>query len=324
MHQLTRPARRAAPLLFLVLLLGGCATGAGRIGDVTDARALSERGLEQFEAGDYEAAIDSLDAVIDYGSVDDRDYTRRASAYAAQKKYAAALRDTDRALALAPDRWRTYLMRAAFNQKLGRYKEAIRDLDRAVALNPEEVELVRRRAYLNVVAGQFKQAAADYAHLQRLMPRSTTGATGRGVALYLAGDWPGAAAAFDEVLAMAPGDALAALWLVKASLRMPAPVDTGQFNGASDAEPEWIMVDALISGGSPDEVARTVAGLGQRDGDRHAVSACERALFLGAWRLMRINGDGAKREFEAAQKQCPSDSIEGAEAQAELSRLENK
>jgi len=30
------------------------------------------------------------------------------------------------------------------------------------------------------------------------------------------------------------------------------------------------------------------------------------------------------REFESAQKQCPTDSIEGAEAQAELTRLRAK
>jgi len=209
------------------------------------------------------------------------------------KKYEAALRDTDHALALAPNEWRTYLIRALFDQKLGRYKDAVRDLGRAIAIKPDEVELVRRRGYLNVVIGQYDDAAADYTRLQQLTPRSTTGAIGRGVALYLAGNWRTAANVFGEVLVTSPGDALAALWLVKSSLRVPNPVDTDQFVGASDAEPEWVMVDALVSGASTQEVSNTVASLAERQGERHGVTPCERSLFLGAWRIIRLHGDGA-------------------------------
>src|SRR5437016_4802803 len=94
-----------------LLSLAACASGP-KIADVIQARALSDRGLDLFNAGDYPGSLKALDAVIAYGSVDDRDYTRRAAALGALKQYDKALADTDKALALAPHEWRTHLQRA--------------------------------------------------------------------------------------------------------------------------------------------------------------------------------------------------------------------
>src|SRR5438067_1130384 len=93
-------AYRHFSLCFVLLVLAGCASQGGRVSDIIQARALSDQGLEKFEAGDYKEALKSLNDVIAFGSIDDRDYTRRASVYGAMKKYEAALRDTDHALQL--------------------------------------------------------------------------------------------------------------------------------------------------------------------------------------------------------------------------------
>ena len=297
------------------LLLAGCASQP-KIADVIQARALSDRGLDQFNAGDYQGALKTLDAVIAYGSRDDRDYTRRAAALGALKQYDRALADTDKALALAPHEWRTHLQRAYFHQRLGQIEPAIGDLNAALSEEPDREELVRQRAYLEVVAARFDDAIGDYATLARLAPRSPTGPTGRGVALYMKGAWREAARAFERILADDGSDGLSALWLVKAASRAGLPLDPAQFAGRPANDPSWVMAGALLTAETPDQARAKIAPLAQR-----GVSACEQYLFAGAWRIIH-NASGAAEEFAAAERACPKDSIEVAEARAERARLE--
>jgi Tfp pilus assembly protein PilF len=313
-----------AAIAFAVFV-SGCATQQEpALSSLAEARALSDRGLAQLDSGDPEGAIVSLDRVIAYGSPQYQDYTRRAAAYGQLKKYATALKDTDRALELDPNQWRTHLQRAVLNQKLGRLDAAIQDLDNAIILKPDEVELARRRGYLTLVAGRFAEAAAAYDRLALMEPRSTTAPTGRGVAFYLAGDWRTAANEFERVLRIAPDDGVAALWFVKSNLRVPRPIEGEQVMSNARADPEWEMVDALLGEFSAEEVTAKIAALGDPAEKRHIIGACERAIFLGEWRLIRVNGEGARREFEAAQKFCPADSIEGTEATTEIGRLKQR
>jgi Tfp pilus assembly protein PilF len=82
----------AAILCLAAPLLSGCAAGPRyHINDVTEARALSDHGFALFESGDYTGAKAALDAVIAYGTVDDKDYTRRAAIFGALKDYDRAL-----------------------------------------------------------------------------------------------------------------------------------------------------------------------------------------------------------------------------------------
>ena len=54
----------------VALLLAGCAASPRyRIGDVTEARALSDHGFALFESGNYADAKEALDAVIAYGTI---------------------------------------------------------------------------------------------------------------------------------------------------------------------------------------------------------------------------------------------------------------
>ncbi len=321
MGQAMKSALMTATMTVAALLLSGCvAQNVYLIEDVLDARAVSDHGLDLFVTGDVEAAIAAFDSVIDFGSVDGRDYARRAAAYGTMEKYDVALKDAERALQLSPREWRTHLQRAVFHQRTHQFDEAIADLDRALEINSTEIELLRRRAYLKILAGRYSDAIADYNGLSRAMPGSDTGILGRGVALYLAGEWDSAANAFADILDGSPYDGLAALWLAKSTLRAPRPIGWGEFANNVGPEREWTMAKLLVI--ATDQNAVEDAMISLYGAERNSKpDACERVLFLGTWRLIRRGGDGAERAFKAARQACPVDSIEGAEARAELDRL---
>ena len=292
--------------------LSNCAIqNAYLIEDVLEARAISDHGLDLFVAGDFKAAIAAFDAVIEFGSIDNRDYTRRAADYGAIEKYDIALRNTERALQLSPREWRAHLQRAVFHQRTHQFDEAVTDLDRALEINPSEIELLRRQAYLKILAGRYNDAIADYDDLTLEMPGSNTGILGRGVALYLSGKWDSTANAFAEILDGSPGDGLAVLWLAKSTLRAPRPIGWEEFVDDVAPEREWTLTNLLVAATDRRIVEDTVIVL---YGTEEAVEtdACEHALFLGTWRLIRGGGDGAKSAFEAAVQSCPEDSIERA------------
>lgn len=296
----------------LAALLSACATEpAYKISDVTEARALSNHSMDLFVSGDTTGAIKALNAVIAYGSIDADDYARRAAIYGTQKNYDKALADANRAVVLEPKAWRRYLERAVIYQRVGSYAAAIEDLDSAAALQPNEVELLRRRAYLKIVAARFDGAIADYENLTRILPRSDTGAVGRGAALYLAGRWPEAVAQFGAMLEARPEDGLATLWLAKARLRSRQFMAWEELEPHAGPEPEWLMARVLLTVNSSAEATQLIA----------KVDACERALFMGLWRVVHVNGANAASDFQAAQKACPLDSIEASEARVELERL---
>ena len=305
-------------------LLSNCATQNNYIiEDVLDARTVSNHGLDMVVAGDLKAAVAAFNAVIDYGSIDYRDYARRAAAYGAMERYDVALKDTERALKLSPGQWRTHLQRAVIHQRTFRFDDAIVDLDNALEINSGEIELLRRRAYLKMLAGRYSGAVDDYAALASLSPQSTTGALGRGVALYLAGEWSSAAKAFTDVLESSPGDGLAVLWLAKSILRAPGPISWEEFATDSGPEREWAMANLLIATTDGTMVEEAMHDLFDPETTTY-LDECEHVLFLGTWRLIKDKGDGAKRAFEAANQTCPFDSIEGAEARAELERLSSR
>ncbi|MBX7199439.1 MAG: tetratricopeptide repeat protein [Rhodospirillaceae bacterium] len=298
------------------LLLAGCAANPHRIGDVTEARALSDKGFAMFEAGDYMGAKTALDAVIAYGSIDDKDYTRRAAVYGALKDYERALADNDKALALDPNAWRTHNQRAMFHQRLAQYDAAIADLDVAYRAAPTQLDLLRRRAYLKVVAGRFKDAIEDYDMLADTGAQKAAGILGRGVSLYLDGHWREAADVFTGILQKDPGDGLTAYWLGKASLRAGLPIDLAHFGVHDSKDPSWVMADVLLTSDTIEDATAKIAPLETR-----GTGACEIQLFYGIWRVLRAGGTGGTPAFQAAEKRCPADSIEASEARVELGRL---
>jgi tetratricopeptide (TPR) repeat protein len=302
-------------LTALLFVLAACSTTPSfKVSDYLQARALSNEAQTLIDEGRYEEAIAKLNKVIDFGSIDAIDYTRRASAHGSMTHYAAGISDLDRALELKPGEWRAQLLRGVFKQRLGQYESAIADLEGVERLTPESVVPMRRTAYLKLLAGQFEEAAVRYRRLRGVPGQSNTADLGQGMAMYLSGHWREASEAFGRALEEAPDDSLAALWYVKSGLRAGIYVNRDLLSGAMGGD-EGPMTQALLAD-SEDIPAADPSTL------RSRTARCERALFLGAMRIIKANGDGAREQFQAAEKECPRDSIEAAEARAELDRLQ--
>lgn len=300
-------------LVALLFVLSACSSTTPRISDYLDARALSDEAQALMDAGRYEEALEKLNQVIAFGSIDDIDYSRRASALGSLGRYEEAIADLDHALQLRPRNWQTQLVRGVFKQRLGQYDDAISDLEAVEGLTPEAVMPMRRTAYLKLLAGQFEEAAERYQDLRTIPGQSNTADLGQGMAMYLSGNWAAAADAFGRALKEAPDDALAALWYVKSGLRAGIYPDQSLLTAALGGT-EGAMTKALLADSEdvPEEDAAAALSPAKR---------CERALFLGAMRIIKSAGNGAREEFLSAQKECPRDSIEAAEARAELGRL---
>lgn len=299
-------------LLMTLCVLSACTTSP-KISDYLQARVLSSEAQSMMDEGRYEEAIAKLDRVIAYGSIDAVDYTRRASAHGSMANYAAAITDLDRALEIKPNEWRTQMLRGVFKQRLGQYEGAIADLEVVERLSPEALTPMRRTAYLKLLAGQFDEAAVRYQRLRDIPGQSNTADLGQGMALYLSGQWSESSDAFARALKETPDDTLAALWYVKSGLRAGIYVDR-QLLASAMGGTEGAMTQALLADSEdvPPADPETL---------KSKTARCERALFLGAMRVIKANGNGAREEFLAAQRECPRDSIEGAEARAELERL---
>ena len=318
-----KPALTAKAIAAVAFLLAGCATQSPyRIDDVLDARQVSDQGLDLFASGNLNAAVTAFNAVIDYGSIDYRDYARRAAALGAMEKYDLALQDTERALKFSLERWRTHLQRAVIHQRTQKFDDAIADLDNALEINTDEISLLRRRAYLKMLAGRYTAAIDDYDNLTRIRPESNTGTLGRGVALYLSGEWNGASQAFADILKNSPYDGLAVLWLAKSALRAAGPISWEEFASDAGPEREWVMANLLIAMTDPNIVESTMVDLFRTEFSSDS-DECEHLLFLGTWHLIRNGSEDARQAFEVATETCPIDSIEGAEARIELERLGN-
>lgn len=300
-------------LVALLCAVSACSTSP-KISDYLQARALSNEAQTLIDEGRYEEAIAKLNQVIAFGSVDEVDYTRRASAHGSLTHYAEAIADLDRALELKPGNWRSQLLRGVFKQRLGQYESALLDLEGVQRLTPEAVMPMRRTAYLKLLAGQFDEAAVRYQNLRAIPGQSNTADLGQGMAMYLSGQWLEASEAFGRALKESPNDDLAALWYVKSGLRAGIYVDRDLVSSAMGGN-EGAMTRALLA--DSEEVPEADAA-----SLRTRAARCERALFLGAMRIIKANGNGAREQYLTAQKECPRDSIEAAEARAELDRLD--
>jgi hypothetical protein len=144
-----------------------------------------------------------------------------------------------------------------------------------------------------------------------MQPRRDTGALGRGAALYLSGRWRDAAMQFSGMLDANPEDGLAALWLAKSKRRQGLFMAWEEIEKHAGPEPEWLMAKMLLNGEPDADNGQTLAD----------IDPCERAVFLGVWRIVHRNGGGADKDFAAAEKVCPADSIEASEARAERAHL---
>lgn len=98
--------------------------------------AIAEKGLNLYESGDYEAALEIFNNVVDAESRNPLAYDARGTIYTALNEYENALSDYSRAIELSPSFAQAYYNRGRLYGLLERYDEALSDLEQSIELAP--------------------------------------------------------------------------------------------------------------------------------------------------------------------------------------------
>jgi tetratricopeptide (TPR) repeat protein len=98
--------------------------------------------------------------------------TDRSIVLAAMRRYAAALEDLDRVIALEPERAEVWVLRAAALRHLDRAGPAMEAVERALALTPDNPEAFLERGILRQLRGDTPGAQADWRQTISLAPDS--------------------------------------------------------------------------------------------------------------------------------------------------------
>jgi MtfA peptidase len=171
-----------------------------------DEKAVSyyERGLINFDAESFDAAITDFGEAIrrlpDFASA----YRARGAAYAAKGERERALASLNRALSLDPEDDAAYRERAGVFYECRDYEKAIRDLTRAIQLAPSVAESYCDRARVHCAEEEYDQAIADCEKALRLDPELAEAYHHRGVAQFHMRNYKQAIADLREAIRFAP------------------------------------------------------------------------------------------------------------------------
>jgi tetratricopeptide (TPR) repeat protein len=100
------------------------------------------------------------------------DFLNNGNAQFNQQRYAAAVAEYTRAIALNPNFFMAYYNRGTSYVKLENYTAAIVDLTRAVALDPSYVNAFYNRGFSYLKSNSPDRAVADYSQVILLDPNS--------------------------------------------------------------------------------------------------------------------------------------------------------
>ncbi len=172
-------ARHCAALSLLAL--GETERGAERLEDLarrsgadaaTRAAVFAEAGSAWTLAGEPDRAFAAATMALTLAPDDPALVLDRALALGSTGRYAEALEDLDRAVALDPSRADAWVLRGAAKRQLGRAAEAEHDVARALTLAPENAEALLERGALRRTKGDVRGARADWERAARLAPDS--------------------------------------------------------------------------------------------------------------------------------------------------------
>jgi len=108
------------------------------------AEAYKNKGNQEFQAGNYQGAVENYTYSIEMEPKNHIYVTNRSTAYAAMKQWEKSLRDADKAIALKGDWAKGFFRKGIALFELARFQEAAQAFKKAAALEPENVEVQRR------------------------------------------------------------------------------------------------------------------------------------------------------------------------------------
>jgi lipoprotein NlpI len=215
------------------------------------------------------------------------------------------------------------VLRGIAYSNLQRLEEALGDLDGAIRADPEWVGAYLTRGEVYTKLGRYDVALADFEQVRKLAPATKAWPRSRGHAHFLRGDFRAAQADFRRVVEDGVGaDRLHGLiWLYLSTARLgqdaravvsalPAHADLSRWPGPA------LML--LLGKATPEEMLASTWSFERRV---EVENLCEAYFFLGQYRLLAGDREGARRAFEDAVATGVKHYLEYGQAQAELRRL---
>jgi len=187
-HQQDRQKQHQKKLLLVLTGVAGCITlgvGAWQLRPpkpVINAQQTSyQEGVNKYEAGNYEGAIEDLNQAIKLEPQNAQAYNRRGDAYYRLGDYEQAQTDSSQAILLNPQDANAYFDRGFAYYELGKYKEAIADYTQAIKLNSENAYAYYGRGIARTQLKDNKGAIGDFSKAIALKPQYTEAYLQRGI-----------------------------------------------------------------------------------------------------------------------------------------------
>ena len=172
--------------------------------DVPDAEKYFRYGVEAYQRGDFDRAIQDYTEAIalnpDLAGV----YYNRGLAYGEKGDHDRAIQDYDKAIVLKPDYAEAYNNRGIDYREKGDYDRAIQDYSKAIELKPDFAEAYNNRGNAYGEKGDYGRAIQDYSKAIELKPDYAEAYNNRAIAYGEKGDYARAIQDFDKAIALNP------------------------------------------------------------------------------------------------------------------------
>lgn len=132
---------------------------------------LNNQAIKQIEAGEYQAAITTLNQAVTLNSGQIQAYLNRGFAYAELNSHVSAIANYDKAIQIAPQSAEAYYYRGDEYLEAGDNQKALSDYNQAIKLNPEYTKAYLDRGFIYANLGQNNQAVNDFKKAAKLLEK---------------------------------------------------------------------------------------------------------------------------------------------------------
>jgi tetratricopeptide (TPR) repeat protein len=160
---------RIAVLLSAAAIIAVIAAGCAKK-PVQDEHMLVQEGIQLFQQGKYEKALDNFNKAIEADPKDAEAYFFKANALALLGKKQEAVAEYDKSSQLAPDVPQTYFNKGNALADLGKDKEAVAAYDMAIEKNPTYAKAYYNKAMILSRMGRTKESQEVLSKARSLAP----------------------------------------------------------------------------------------------------------------------------------------------------------
>ncbi len=128
----------------------------------SEARTWFRKGINAYDIGEYERAVEYYSTVIELDPQDSIAYNNRGSSYYKLGQYKKSIEDCNKIIELDPKNSTAYSNRGLSYYELGQYEKSIEDCNKAIELDPQDSSAYNNRGLIYYELGQFERSIEDY------------------------------------------------------------------------------------------------------------------------------------------------------------------